>query len=1107
MITPEHWQEWVDSAVDPHIIRLNVRSLEWLAAYEYLFYSDRLPRTNPGVLARGILNTYSILDSGGWWCSGVDPLNDWQPMLWGCFKPNRPRFDFEKRKHIKYEHPPKTETRVFLLQVPDAHWEKVSARYGIPIDDEDRQRGFWYWVWRCNVPVIITEGAKKAGALLSAGFAALALPGITGGVRTRDEQGNKIEPYLIPDLKKFATLGRFIYVCFDSDAKHKTILSVNRETGKLASLFSASGCKVSIICLPGPEKGVDDFVIARGVEAFDALYQNAQPFRYWQARQHYSLTLIPSLRLNQRYLGDIPFPSSGLAAVKSAKGTGKTYALRKLIARASYSGRRTLVITHRIQLGRAICDALGIDWIEDMRDSETKGLLGYGLCIDSLHPESQAQFNPLDWAGTIVVLDEVEQVLWHALNSSTCYSNRIAILQTLAELIHTVLSTGGLVIAQDADLSDISIDYLKAISNIPVEPWVVINEWKPESGWDVTFYDALDPSPLFAELERILPTGPVFIVEDCQKIKGKWSSRNLETQFQGRFPDKRILRIDSESVSDPTHPAYGCVEKINSVVQRYDIIIASPTIGTGVSIDIRGYFKGVFGVFKGALAPTDALQMLARVRDSDVPRFVWAALFGGKVGNGSSNYRSIIKSQAKVIKTNIRLLQDIDFDIDSATDPIHVRTWAMMAARINGGMWDYRLAIQLGLSGEGHQVQPCRELQLQQQISELRMQENAAINAQDWDRAEQLEERIAPLKEELDRRFGEAGQLSNEASVVRIENKQAEAIAVSSSELPTEAQYKELKKKRSKTASERHTERKYELHQRYGVEVTPELKLQDDDGWYPKFRIHYHLTHEPEFARQRDLRHLAEHLERGGGKAYSPDLKFITATVEALNKLGITQFLNPDKEFRATDLEVSEFVTRCLQCSRDIKEYLGITIHPLAKPMEVVQIILRQKLGITLKCIRQEYTLERDSRGRRKRIRVYKFVPPLDGRQEIFEVWQQRDLEAMERNAALVTPSTADTGADKYIDISDPVTQGGVSGVAQTVLSQDMPVSPSVVESPSSTPKPTVLGRAVEILTRCGQWLSGYFYVGRIGDCHQLRDRSGYRGIKVTDNEFRFVPG
>jgi hypothetical protein len=67
-------------------------------------------------------------------------------------------------------------------------------------------------------------------------------------------------------------------------------------------------------------------------------------------------------------------------------------------------------------------------------------------------------------------------------------------LQTLQELIHNVLTTGGLVVAQDADLSDYSIDYLIAIAGIPISPWVVINEWQPKRGRDVTFFATSNPA-------------------------------------------------------------------------------------------------------------------------------------------------------------------------------------------------------------------------------------------------------------------------------------------------------------------------------------------------------------------------------------------------------------------------------------------------------------------------------------------------------------------------------------------------------------------------------------------------------------------------------------
>jgi len=494
-------------------------------------------------------------------------------------------------------------------------------------------------------------------------------------------------------------------------------------------------------------------VVSKGSDAFSALKNEAQGFQFWLGRESWLLTYPASLRLNSRYLGKLPYPESGLACIKAPKGRGKTQALTNLVSQALDTGdRRVLIITHRIQLGRAICASLGINYIDETRDSAEGKLFGYGLCIDSLHPLSQAKFNPEDWSGAIVIIDECEQVIWHALNSSTCRENRVTILQTLQELIHNVLTTGGLVIAQDADLSDYSIDYLIAIAGIPISPWVVVNDWLPKRGRNVTFFATSNPASLYVQMEHILsqkvtccdiesraefcPTEQyrprIMVVEDSQKVTGKWSCRNLETQLQKRFLHLRILRIDSESVSDPNHPAYGCIEQLNAQIQNYDIIIASPTIGTGVSINIRGYFTAVFGMFKGAVAVNDALQALARVRDENVPWFVWTQQFGfGKIGNGSASYRAIIKSQQKVIKTNLKLLQGVDFDIDEAHDPVHLRTWALMAARINVGMWNYREAIWEGLKAEGHRVTLCRETQLHREIKVIQMQQLAAHNCQD----------------------------------------------------------------------------------------------------------------------------------------------------------------------------------------------------------------------------------------------------------------------------------------------------------------------------------------------------------------------------------------
>jgi hypothetical protein len=1048
--------EWLESGVDPDLIALNVQTLSGDAPYAYLLYEITAAsgRVHPDAQWRWARKHYSHIEHGGWWCSGLDPLNNWQPMYWGCFKPHQPRKTFDpkgKIKPVKYEHPPKTPTRAFFLQVPYHIWAKVAERYGVPIDNSDKQLGFWQWVWDNNIPIIIIEGAKKAGCLLTLGYAAIALPGVTGGVRTKIPQGEKCDPYLIPELQHFATEKREIYICFDRDSKRQTIQNVNREIGKLGRLFTAANCPVKVINLPGPEKGVDDFVLSKGEDAFSALKNEAQGFQFWLDRESWLLTYPASLKLNSRYLGKLPYPESGLACIKAPKGTGKTQALTNLVSQALHTGnRRVLIITHRIQLGRAICASLGINYIDETRDSDFGKLFGYGLCIDSLHPLSQAKFNPEDWFGAIVIIDECEQVIWHALNSSTCRDHRVAILQTLQELIHNVLTTGGLVVAQDADLSDYSIDYLIALAGIPISPWVVINEWQPKRGRDVTFFATSNPASLYVQMEKILSQEVtccdiessaefcpkeqyrprIMVVEDSQKVTGKWSCRNLETQLQRRFPNYRILRIDSESVADPNHPAYGCIEQLNAQIKNYDIIIASPTIGTGVSINIRGYFTAVFGIFKGAVAVNDALQALARVRDENVPWFVWTQQFGfGKIGNGSASYRAIIKSQQKVIKTNIKLLHGVDFDIDIAHDPVHLRTWALMAARINVGMWNYREAILEGLKAEGHQITLCRETQLHQEIKVIQMQQLAAHNCQDRVLLEQLTEQAQKLEEELENLETVANCLSDEAKVIREENKVAEASGVANAENVTLSEYLKLKDKRAKTKAELDKQRKYQLWDTYGVPVTSELKLKDDDGWLPKISLHYYLTYGPEFVRLRDKNHLAGHQERGKGKVCPQDLRLLTARVEALKKLGVMEFLNPDKEFRGTDAQVIAFAERVKLCSVDVKDFLGISVNPKAKPMEVVQYILRGKLGFTLRRVRQERSEERDALGRQKRIRVYQFEFPQDGREAIFEVWQQRDKEAVSAEGATqcLEGVSSGTGSDNNIGMSGGVPPLGLS--------------------------------------------------------------------------------
>jgi hypothetical protein len=991
---PDHAQEWFDSGVDRGIIALNVETLTDTATNpngDSLFpIAERLnwKLTRFGQQTRSTLR--------GWWVSGIDPFT-WERMEWGRFKPdaNTPILDRDKGKPAKYLSPSfgNGSSRLTLLDVPLAIWQRVAHRYQIEIELDDQAKGFWHWVWKHSIPLILTEGEKKAGCLLTLGYAAIALPGIFNGYRKETQA-------LIAELEFFAQRHCSVYVCFDYETKANVLKHINLAISKLSRLLTRSGCETKVITLPGPQKGVDDFVVAEGEAAFGKLYDAALTFSFWQASQLWALTYPAALTLNQRYLGPLPFPNSGLACVRSAKGTGKTAALEPLIHEAVRQGRKVLVLTHRIQLGRAICDRLGLDWIEEVRVSETQGLFGFGLCVDSLHARSQARFNPQEWRGAILILDECEQVVWHALNSRTCYEHRVAVLEAFKGLVQTILRTEGLVIAQDADLSDLSIDYLQGLAEFEIKPWIAVNRWRPSVGWQVIGYDTPNPAPLLVRLEQVLQTGAVFIALGSQKVKGKWSSKNLETYFQRHFPQKRILRIDSESVADPTHPAFGIVERINTVIPDYDIVLATPTIGTGVSIEVQHHFQAVFGIFQGAIPDAEVRQAIVRVRDP-VPRYIWAARFGpGKVGNGSCNYHDVAASTVNSIRYNIALLKELDFDLDQQSDPITLRTWAKMAARVNTSMWNYREELWQALQLEGHHltriIATLDQLPLVA-ITALGQAQSPALNQDEIATAlnhSSSGELTCPGYELLSQHHDLASIEQVKATIVAIRdyNQQQEAIAVFTAPDIAADHYASLRDQRAKTLEERHTERKHELQKRYPIVMTPQLKLKDDEGWYPQIRLHYYLTHEPEFVRLRDLKEWQGHLDRGGGRVAPQDIRLLSAQVEALRGLGIIALLDSEREVKASDSDVLYIADCCKQCSNDIKTLFNLTISEKMTPIEIIQALLG-KMGLKLTCVRRAQAAD----GRRGGLQIYQYQEPTDDRGTIFAQWQQQDQVVTEQ--------------------------------------------------------------------------------------------------------------
>ncbi|MGB3642816.1 MAG: plasmid replication protein, CyRepA1 family [Rivularia sp. (in: cyanobacteria)] len=1018
-LNPEHLEELVNgSGIDLHLAKLNFRSLEDKNAYDYLFISELIPRTNTGIVKSSWLNRYAHVSAGGWWCSGVDVLNNWHMMEWGCFKPNQPRIN-QKGKSIKYEHPPCTPTRIFCLRVPLQVWEQVAQRYNVKLPENIKVNhdgapiGFWKWVMEHNIPVIICEGVKKAATLLTEGYAAIGVPGITSGYRVvKDKFGKVVRRQLIGDLAAFCITKRTIYICFDFETELKKTNAVNNAISQLGLLFQEKKCPVQVIELPGMEKGVDEFIVAKGAAAFDKIYRQSLDLEIYLAhiKPHTNLTIPPALTVNRRYLGEIPFPTSGLVGVKSAKGTGKTTSLQEVVKQALRTKKPVLLITHRIQLGKFLCEKVGIKWgvgyqewgIQSCKNIGSGSILlpnisaneqdaritvkpseqdarTTGLCIDSIW-----KLNPSDWEGAIIILDEVEQSLWHLLHSTTCKDKRVKILKLFQQLISTVLTTGGLVIAQDADLSDVSLEYLQKLAGIQLTPWVVINQWKPEKAWDITFYDSPNPTPLIQQLELDLLAGrKCYITTDSRS--GRYSSETIERYLRERLQLLRhlypkTLIVSSHTTNTPGHEAVDFVASINQKIPEYDAVFVTPSLGTGISIDVQ-HFDRVYGIFQGVIPDSEARQALARVRD-DVPRVVWCAKRGvGLIGSGSKNYRSLSFWYQENQKENLALLSPmhkIDVDLPLVYDPIHLRTWAKLSARVNASINFYRQSMKEGLTAEGHNLW-VRTNDIQKNIIRDLRYAFLATDKEDLANRRRLILEIVKVKRDWEQSQRKSQEINHKIKKIKQQNQLALAAAVTNAPDIDYIEYEQLLKKHSLTDKERHKINKYFLRKRYGVEINPQLKLQDDRGYYYQLRTHYYLTHSSDYFHIRDKQEWNQQLSCGEGKVFLPDLKIYTLRIEALRALGVLQLLEPGRTFSENDADLILLKNTALQCSRHIQRALNINLAVENEQVSTIKIIRRllNLLGLKLKRVNNVYRMDRETLN--------------DGRDKIFSIWYQRD--------------------------------------------------------------------------------------------------------------------
>ncbi|MBD1847290.1 DUF3854 domain-containing protein [Cyanobacteria bacterium FACHB-63] len=665
--TVEEWAiaDFKSSGIGDQMIAINIQTIEGDAAVQILAEHEIAQRQSVQYVTRSaqsILRRYDNAALGGWVAYGVTIEGDRGEVAY--FKPIKPRYDFSKGnpKPIKYETPGKCEALPLLPCIPwgvgleIAKKHNLTAEYQARFFQEHGEFGvteelrnypdlqFWNWWRRLNLPICITEGWKKAVLLTQQGYPAICLRGVSNW-------HSKGSTELFPILKEFATEGRQITIVFDQDEKPKTIANVGCQIRQLGQTLQHCGCKVSITTWNSASgKGIDDAFVKEGAEWLDDTISISLTLDEWKRcglkRQYFEIirrlkTLqIKALRDTKGdYLPELPFENliGSITVIAATMGSGKTTRINDdLIRNWKRNGGRVLILSMLNSLGKQIANNANVPHISDYGEGRYGDFLrdineasGAALCVDSLRriPDWFLTDKPL-----LLVLDEVNQFLDHTIRGETLGNKHGEILDRLSEICF-LCNINGAIVASEANIHPRSIELLKQFSGCDDVRYY--RHSRQNSGYKVTIgsgglsgfvnkilLDAIESEGYSDESKRFM------IPTDSQT-----SGKKIERRLMREFPNKRIVRIDSETNRQGKFKEF--FEDPNVWLERNqpDFLIVSPSIKTGVSITWEG-FDAVYGFFVGEVDPDGWAQMLGRYRPT-VPRFVCCPKFVATSGDES----------------------------------------------------------------------------------------------------------------------------------------------------------------------------------------------------------------------------------------------------------------------------------------------------------------------------------------------------------------------------------------------------------------------------------------------------------------------------------------
>lgn len=316
--------------------------------------------------------------------------------------------------------------------------------------------------------------------------------------------------------------------------------------------------------------------------------------------------------VKEKYLSQLDL-IDGITLVRSPKGTGKTQQLQRIVGQAKLFGKSVLLIGHRQTLIREISKRLGIhcyldddhldgaDWKQSNSKKFQRPKL-YAVSVDSLSTRLKNKQHY-----DVVLIDESEQVLSHT--SAKTIKKPLEVMHALQRYV----TSAPAVYLFDADLNNITHDFVTQCRKINQDQNIRI--WLNEYVDTDRTYDLFDSEThLTQDLIKNVKKGKRIFVA-CNSKKRAKALHNLLQREVG--PTLKSILITAEERAETRVNAF--LANVRKEILNYDVVVASPAIGTGIDItfpDNAQMIEAVYGFFNARInSHYDCDQQIGRVRN------------------------------------------------------------------------------------------------------------------------------------------------------------------------------------------------------------------------------------------------------------------------------------------------------------------------------------------------------------------------------------------------------------------------------------------------------------------------------------------------------------